>query len=103
MKTLGCFAVGSAIAFAVGTAHAQANDPANVRMLASACSNCHGTEGRSQAAIPGLAGRSKTELVGIMKAFKDGSRSATIMHQIAKGYTDEQIDAISLYFSRIKP
>jgi cytochrome c553 len=34
-----------------------------------------------------------------MRAFRDGKRPATIMHQLAKGYTDAQIDAISGYFA----
>ena len=81
----------------------QTIDPNHARTLASACANCHGTDGRTQAAIPGLAGRSQADIAGQMKAFKAGTRPATIMHQLAKGYTDEQIDAIALYFSRVKP
>jgi len=34
--------------------------------------------------------------------FKTGKRPATIMHQLAKGYTDEQIDALAAYFSAQK-
>jgi cytochrome c553 len=37
-----------------------------------------------------------------MKAFKEGRRSGTIMHQLAKGYTDEQIEAMSAYLSEQK-
>ena len=38
-----------------------------------------------------------------MKAFRDGKRPATIMHQLAKGYTDPQIELIADYFSRQSP
>jgi cytochrome c553 len=31
--------------------------------------------------------------------FKSGAKPATIMHQIAKGYTDEQLDLIAAYFA----
>jgi sulfide dehydrogenase cytochrome subunit len=34
-----------------------------------------------------------------LREFRDGKRSATVMHQLAKGYTDEQIDAIAAYFA----
>jgi cytochrome c553 len=30
-----------------------------------------------------------------LKAFKSGARSGTIMHQLTKGYTDEQLQSIS--------
>jgi cytochrome c553 len=67
------------------------------------CFNCHGTDGRSNAAIPGLAGKEAVYIVETMKGFKDGSRPATIMHQLAKGYTDEEIAVIADYFAKQKP
>lgn len=53
--------------------------------------------------MPSLAGQQKTVIVEQMKAFRDGKRPATIMHQLAKGYTDPQIELIADYFSRQKP
>jgi cytochrome c553 len=38
-----------------------------------------------------------------MQAFKAGTREATIMHQIAKGYTDEQVKQMADYFANQKP
>jgi sulfide dehydrogenase cytochrome subunit len=37
-----------------------------------------------------------------MRAFRDGQRPATVMHQIAKGYTDAQIDVLAAWFSALK-
>jgi cytochrome c553 len=37
-----------------------------------------------------------------MQAFKSGQRPATLMHQIAKGYTDEQIEQIAAYLAAQK-
>eukprot|EP01031_Cornospumella_fuschlensis_P004145 gene4145-5188_t len=34
-----------------------------------------------------------------MAAFKSGARTATVMHQISKGYNDAQIQALAGYFS----
>jgi len=70
--------------------------------LAANCANCHGTAGRAMGAMPALAGQPKSYLVEQMKAFKEGRRSGTIMHQLAKGYTDEQIEAMSAYLSEPK-
>lgn len=73
---------------------------ANGERLYATCSACHGTSGASNGtALPMLAGQSKEALVASMKAFKAGTRPATIMHQIAKGYTDAQIDEIAAYLS----
>ncbi len=71
-------------------------------LLASNCFNCHGTDGRTTHAIPPLAGVAKPHLITLLKEYKEGKREATIMHQLAKGYTDEEIDGIADYFSKQK-
>jgi cytochrome c553 len=82
---------------------ALAQDDGAARSLAATCANCHGTDGRSatKEVVP-LAGLPKSYLVDQMKAFKDGKRPATIMHQLAKGYTDAQIELIADYFTAQK-
>jgi cytochrome c553 len=84
------------------SALAQGPDPNLGRNLAAACANCHGTNGVSVQGMPSLAGRERAYLVQQMQDFKTGKRPATIMHQLAKGYTDEQIDALAAYFSAQK-
>jgi len=66
------------------------------------CFNCHGTEGRANSAIPSIAGRDREYLEAALTAFKAGTKQATIMHQLAKGYTDEEIAVLADYFSRQK-
>ena len=68
------------------------------RDLAATCTHCHGTDGRS--ANIALAGVAKGEIVQKMKEFKAGTRQATLMHQLSKGYTEQQIELIAEYFSR---
>jgi cytochrome c553 len=92
-------ASGAVIAF---SALAQGADSNLGRNLAAACANCHGTNGVSVQGMPNLAGRERAYLVQQMQDFKTGKRPATIMHQLAKGYTDEQIDALAAYFSAQK-
>ena len=81
-----------------------ASSPAHTRALAASCAACHGTDGRAAegSAVPGLAGVPKATLIAQMNAFKDGSRPATIMHQLSKGYTDEQINLLGDYFAAVK-
>ena len=93
-----------AFALASSAAHALARnpDPDGGRDLAAACASCHGTNGVSQAGIPGLAGRDRSEIAQLMRDFRSGKRPATVMHQIAKGYGDDQIEAIAAYLSAQK-
>jgi cytochrome c553 len=71
------------------------------RSLAATCAQCHGTDGQpvDGAVVPGLAGLGASYFVEQMKAFKSGTRSATVMQQLAKGYSDAQIEALAAYFA----
>ena len=75
------------------------------RNLAAGCAICHGTEGhvgsKDSPLIP-LAGLPRDHIATQMRAFRDGKRPATVMHQLAKGYTDPQIDAIAAWFAAQK-
>ena len=81
---------------------AQSADPNLGRNLAAACANCHGTNGVAVQGMPTLAGLQRAYFARQMQDFRGGKRPATIMHQIAKGYTDEQIEALAGYFSSQK-
>jgi sulfide dehydrogenase cytochrome subunit len=74
-----------------------------VRGMAASCAACHGTNGRAApgSSVAGLAGRSKEDLVQVMAQFRGGQRPATVMHQIAKGYTEAEVAAMADYFSKL--
>jgi cytochrome c553 len=76
--------------------------PAGVRALAANCAQCHGTEGRPApgSVLAPLAGRSSEELAALLEDFKAGRRPATVMDQIAKGYSESEIEALADYFAR---
>ena len=89
-----------ALALCAAPIGAQSADDAVARNLAATCASCHGTQGRSVSRdIPSLAGMRKEKIVADMKAFKSGERPATVMHQLARGYTDAQIDLVAAYFA----
>ena len=84
-----------------GLAQAQ-SDALQIRSWAASCAACHGTDGRAQPGMESLAGANKDEMVKKMLDFKAGRKPATIMHQLSKGYSDEQIVAIAGYFAAQK-
>ncbi len=83
---------------------AAAQDPNLARNLAANCANCHGTNGKAvpNAGMEPIAGEPKDKLVRKIKEYRSGVRPATVMHQISKGYTDEQIDLIAGYLAAQK-
>lgn len=89
------------LCLAAGAAQAQV-DPLQVRSWAAACANCHGTGGHAQPGNEPLAGQNKDEMMKKLMDFKSGAKPATIMHQLSKGYTDEQLAAIAGWFAAQK-
>ena len=89
------------------TAYAQGDagkEALYTKSLAATCANCHGTNGVAVAgsSVTSLAGLDKAYIIVQMKAFKAGTRPATVMHQISKGYSDAQIDVLATYFAAQK-
>ena len=67
------------------------------RGLAATCANCHGTDGKGviDGGMPLINTLTSEQMLAQLKAFKSGAREGTIMPQLAKGYTDEQLEAIA--------
>jgi cytochrome c553 len=73
-----------------------------IRVWAAACANCHGTMGKAESGNESLAGKDKDELLQKLMDFKTGRKPATLMHQISKGYSDEQLADLAGYFASLK-
>jgi cytochrome c553 len=101
MRHLAPGAAAALLALACSPAWSQA--AAESRTVAATCANCHGTTGTTVGAMPSLSGQNKAYIVEQMKQFREGKRPATIMHQIAKGYTDQQLELIAAYFAALQP
>lgn len=93
-----------ALAAASLPALAQAPDPTLARNLAATCANCHGTNGNVRGKeVKPLAGVSAEKILAQIADYKSGAQPATIMHQISKGYSDDQLKLIAAWFAAQKP
>lgn len=81
-------------------APAAAND-LSTRLMASTCYGCHGPNGRSDAAIPSLAGQDKAYLAEAMLEQKSGARETTVMGKFMQGYTKDEIEKMADFFSKL--
>jgi cytochrome subunit of sulfide dehydrogenase len=78
--------------------------PDATTMLVNTCVACHGPGGSSQGpATPHIAGLAPDTFIDAMKAYRDGSRPATVMDRIAKGYTENEIRLMAEYFYKQQP
>ena len=92
------------LALASASTWAASPDPASslqVRQWAANCAACHGTGGRTVegSSVSGLAGTPAATIIAQLQAFKEGKSPATVMHQLAKGLSDAQIQAMADYFA----
>lgn len=78
---------------------AQNADATNLyhRGLAATCANCHGTDGKGvpNGGMPLINQLTSEQILTQLKAYKSGAREGTIMPQLAKGYSDEQLEIIA--------
>ncbi|HEY8067619.1 MAG TPA: c-type cytochrome [Burkholderiales bacterium] len=91
------------IVAALAACPAAAQDSQPGRNLAAGCAICHGTEGRSSTReLPSLAGLQKDYIIRQMADFRDGKRPATVMQQIARGYSSAEVEAMAAWFAAQK-
>lgn len=77
-------------------------DALQVRSMAASCAGCHGTHGIAEQGMKSLAGVPKEDTLKKMLDYKSGKAPATLMHQLSKGYSDEQIEQLASYFAALK-
>jgi cytochrome subunit of sulfide dehydrogenase len=66
---------------------------------AVACSGCHPASTRVTSPVPRLAGLDRDAIARAMQDFRSGTRAATVMDRIAKGFTDAEIHAIAAWYA----
>ena len=81
---------------------AQTADQLYKRGLAATCANCHGTDGKGvvDGGMPLINNLTSAQMLEKLKAYKSGALEGTIMPQLAKGYSDEQLITIANQLSK---
>ena len=85
----------AAIALIAAATVASAEPPAG----AASCSGCHPSSARVASPVPRLVGLDRAAMVRAMQDFRSGQRTGTVMDRIAKGFTDEEIQAIAAWYA----
>lgn len=85
---------------ALSAAAASAQDMNLARNLAATCMTCHGPAGGAMRSLLGLPA---DRIVASVNDYVAGRQPATVMHQIGKGYTEEQLRLIATWFAAQKP
>jgi sulfide dehydrogenase cytochrome subunit len=76
-------------------------DPIKGKMLSLSCASCHGTDGKSIVTTPYIAGIGKTTMYKTLLDYKYDRLQGTMMQKHAKGFTDEELEQVAYYFSKV--
>jgi len=69
-------------------------------LMAASCYSCHGPRGYSRGTIPSLSEKTPAAIEKAMLEFRNKKRPSTMMDRHARGYTPEQIKALSRHFGK---
>ena len=89
----------AAAAIGVGMIAAAAVVSAEPPAGAASCSGCHPTSTRVASPVPRLVGLERAAIVRAMQEFRSGQRAGTVMDRLAKGFTDDEIQAIAAWYA----
>lgn len=68
---------------------------------AASCLGCHAVAGSDSPVVP-LSSLKAEQIESAMQAFRSGTRPATVMDRIAKGFSDEEVRAIAQWYASAK-
>lgn len=69
-------------------------------LLAASCSSCHSARSDLDTEIVRLSERTIAELRTTLLEFRTDRRTGTLMNRIAKGYAEDEIEAIANYLGK---
>ena len=70
----------------------------NPRSLVSTCYSCHGIMGNSVGSMKSLNGYDSKKFVSKFKWFSKNPSNGGVMHHIAKGFTNNEINIMANFF-----
>ena len=73
--------------------------PQNVSQAPAGASACLGCHGAGETELPSLKALSASEIESAMEAFRTGTREATLMTRIAKGFTPDETRALAQWLA----
>jgi cytochrome c553 len=91
--------IGGALMALLFVSGAQAQGLRDAPPGATSCLGCHGAQPTS---LPALSNLSASDIENAMEQFRSGSREATLMNRIAKGFTPEESKAMAVWLSAMK-
>ena len=77
--------------------------PSTVKELVDKCNRCHDAENNPAMVAPKMNGQDRDYLVMSLRAYRDGKRHSTMMHNMSFAYSNAMIESIASWYSSQAP
>ncbi len=77
--------------------------PTTIKELIDKCNRCHDTENNPAMVAPKMNAQDRDYLVMSLRAYRDGKRHSTMMHNMSFAYSDTMIESIASWYSSQAP
>ncbi len=85
--------------YAVQEPHAADKVPTSTQELAAKCNRCHDAEPTAAMAAPKMKGQDKDYLIMSLRAYRDGKRESSTMHNMSFPYSNAIIDSLASWYA----
>ena len=77
--------------------------PATIKELVDKCNRCHDAENNPALVAPKMNAQDRDYLVMSLRAYRDGKRRSTMMHNMSFAYSNTMIESIASWYSSQAP
>lgn len=85
--------------YAAQKPHAADQVPTSTQELADKCNRCHDAEDTASLAAPKMRGQDKDYLIMALRAYRDGKRESTTMHNMSFPYSNAIIESLASWYA----
>ncbi len=90
--------------YAVQGSRAAEVEPVTVQGLAEKCDRCHGPDVDNPAlTIPKISGQDRVYLIMALRAYRDGRRGSSMMHNMSLPYSEALIESVATLYASQTP
>jgi cytochrome c553 len=85
--------------YAIQKSKAAGEAPGSAKELAEKCNRCHDADNNPAMTAPKMNGQDKDYLIMALRAYRDGKRESSMMHNMSFAYSNSMIESISSWYA----
>jgi cytochrome c553 len=85
--------------YAVQQSKAADEEPSSIKDLVEKCNRCHSADNNPTVAMPSMNGQDKDYLIMSIRAYRDGKRQSSMMHNMSFSYSNAMIESIATWYA----